>query len=28
VYVLPDTKSLEDVFPPLHAHPLLTAATS
>ncbi|MBT2188911.1 hypothetical protein [Sphingobium nicotianae] len=27
VYVLPDTKALEDVFPPLHARPLLTDAT-
>ncbi|MBH1999500.1 MAG: hypothetical protein I8H96_10205 [Sphingomonadaceae bacterium] len=25
VYVLPDTKSLEEVFPPLHAQPFLTA---
>jgi hypothetical protein len=28
VYVLPDTRSLEDVFPQLHAQPLVTAAAS
>lgn len=28
VYVLPDTRPLEEVFPQLHARPLLTATTS
>jgi hypothetical protein len=28
VYVLPDTKSLEEVFPPLHVQPFLNAAAS
>lgn len=28
IYVLPDTKSLEQVFPPLHAHPFMNPQTS